>query len=60
MYLAGKFPNAPVEKAGQTAEDSPLVHLGAAVVAGELVRRWREASADHRYRNGYGNEPNMG
>lgn len=33
-YLASQFPNAPTEKAGQSAEDSPLVHLGAAVIAG--------------------------
>jgi solute carrier family 25 protein 33/36 len=37
VYLASKFPNAPVEKVGQTAEDSPLVHLGAAVIAGKLL-----------------------
>jgi hypothetical protein len=35
VYLAHMFPNAPREKAGQTSEDSPLIHLGAAVVAGE-------------------------
>ncbi|EIW71178.1 hypothetical protein TREMEDRAFT_15966, partial [Tremella mesenterica DSM 1558] len=33
-YLAERFPNAPTEKEGQTAEDSPLIHLGAAVIAG--------------------------
>lgn len=33
-FLARTFPNAPTESAGQTSEDSPLVHLGAAVIAG--------------------------
>ncbi|KAK1921655.1 mitochondrial carrier domain-containing protein [Papiliotrema laurentii] len=33
-YLAARFPNAPTEKPGQTAEDSPIIHLGAAVIAG--------------------------
>ncbi|WVR04732.1 hypothetical protein IAU60_001743 [Kwoniella sp. DSM 27419] len=36
-YLARQFPNAPREKAGQTAEDSPVVHLGAAVIAGIMT-----------------------
>lgn len=36
-FLAKHFPNAPTEKEGQTAEDSPLVHLGAAVVAGVMT-----------------------
>ncbi|KAK4686514.1 solute carrier family 25, member 33/36, partial [Tremellales sp. Uapishka_1] len=36
-YLAKKFPNAPTEHAGQTAEDSPVVHLGAAVIAGIMT-----------------------
>lgn len=35
--MAKHFPNAPTEKEGQTAEDSPLVHLGAAVVAGVMT-----------------------
>jgi solute carrier family 25 protein 33/36 len=34
-YLAKKFPNAPIEKAGQTSEDSPVIHLCAAAIAGE-------------------------
>ncbi|KAL7419388.1 Pyrimidine nucleotide transporter, mitochondrial [Cryptotrichosporon argae] len=33
-FLAQRFPNAPTIKAGQTAEDSPFVHLGAAIIAG--------------------------
>lgn len=36
-YLARTFPNAPVSEAGQTSEDSPVVHLGAAVVAGIMT-----------------------
>ncbi|BEJ12065.1 hypothetical protein CspHIS471_0205250 [Cutaneotrichosporon sp. HIS471] len=36
-FLAKQFPNAPTEKEGQTAEDSPLIHLGAAVVAGVMT-----------------------
>ncbi|WWC68049.1 uncharacterized protein I206_101968 [Kwoniella pini CBS 10737] len=36
-YLAKQFPNAPVEKAGQTAEDSPVIHLSAAVIAGIMT-----------------------
>ncbi|GFZ47833.1 Uncharacterized mitochondrial carrier [Saitozyma sp. JCM 24511] len=36
-YLAKQFPNAPTEKPGQTAEDSPLIHLSAAVVAGIMT-----------------------
>lgn len=36
-FLAKTFPNAPTEKEGQTAEDSPLVHLGAAVIAGVMT-----------------------
>ncbi|KAK8847493.1 hypothetical protein IAR55_005351 [Kwoniella newhampshirensis] len=36
-YLAKQFPNAPTEKAGQTAEDSPLIHLSAAVIAGIMT-----------------------
>lgn len=35
--LAKAFPNAPTEKEGQTSEDSPLVHLGAAVIAGVMT-----------------------
>lgn len=37
VYLAKKFPNAPTEKAGQTSEDSPLIHLSAAVIAGQYA-----------------------
>ena len=37
VYLAKQFPNAPTEKPGQTAEDSPVIHLGAAVVAGIMT-----------------------
>lgn len=36
-FLAQTFPDAPTTKVGQTAEDSPLVHLGAAVVAGVMT-----------------------
>ncbi|WWD21583.1 hypothetical protein CI109_106069 [Kwoniella shandongensis] len=36
-YLAKQFPNAPTEKAGQTSEDSPLIHLSAAVIAGIMT-----------------------
>ncbi|WVW78334.1 hypothetical protein I302_100288 [Kwoniella bestiolae CBS 10118] len=36
-YLAKQFPNAPVEQAGQTAEDSPVIHLSAAVIAGIMT-----------------------
>lgn len=36
-YLAKRFPNAPTEKAGQTSEDSPVIHLSAAVVAGIMT-----------------------
>ncbi|WVO18149.1 hypothetical protein L204_105852 [Cryptococcus depauperatus] len=36
-YLAKTFPNAPTEKASQTAEDSPVIHLGAAVIAGIMT-----------------------
>ncbi|WVQ98163.1 hypothetical protein IAU59_005285 [Kwoniella sp. CBS 9459] len=36
-YLAKQFPNAPTEKAGQTAEDSPVIHLSAAVIAGIMT-----------------------
>ncbi|KAE8538895.1 hypothetical protein D1P53_005263 [Cryptococcus gattii VGV] len=37
VYLAKQFPNAPTEKPGQTAEDSPVIHLGAAIVAGIMT-----------------------
>lgn len=37
VFLAKTFPNAPTEKDGQSAEDSPLVHLGAAVIAGVMT-----------------------
>ncbi|OCF38849.1 solute carrier family 25, member 33/36 [Kwoniella heveanensis CBS 569] len=36
-YLAKQFPNAPTEQAGQTAEDSPVIHLSAAVIAGIMT-----------------------
>ncbi|KAL1406993.1 Pyrimidine nucleotide transporter, mitochondrial [Vanrija albida] len=36
-FLAKTFPNAPTEKEGQTSEDSPLVHLGAAAIAGVMT-----------------------
>ena len=36
-YLARTFPNAPTSEPGQTSEDSPVVHLGAAVVAGIMT-----------------------
>ncbi|WWD00725.1 hypothetical protein V866_007660 [Kwoniella sp. B9012] len=36
-YLAKQFPNAPVEQVGQTSEDSPLIHLSAAVIAGIMT-----------------------
>ncbi|WVF69683.1 hypothetical protein IAT40_004462 [Kwoniella sp. CBS 6097] len=36
-YLAKQFPNAPTEKDGQTAEDSPVIHLSAAVIAGIMT-----------------------
>ncbi|WWC86786.1 uncharacterized protein L201_001665 [Kwoniella dendrophila CBS 6074] len=36
-YLAKQFPNAPVEQVGQTSEDSPVIHLSAAVIAGIMT-----------------------
>lgn len=36
-YLAKQFPNAPTTKSGQSAEDSPVIHLGAAVIAGIMT-----------------------
>ncbi|TXT13055.1 hypothetical protein VHUM_01456 [Vanrija humicola] len=36
-FLAKTFPNAPTEKEGQTAEDSPVIHLGAAAIAGVMT-----------------------
>jgi hypothetical protein len=47
-YLAKQFPNAPTEKPGQTAEDSPLIHLSAAVVAGERVPCRKARRRKHR------------
>ena len=50
-YLAKRFPNAPTEKAGQTSEDSPLIHLSAAVIAGIMTATgtnpiWGESCPD--------------
>ncbi|CAD6576100.1 MAG: hypothetical protein TREMPRED_001578 [Tremellales sp. Tagirdzhanova-0007] len=36
-YLAKRFPNAPTESKGQTAEDSPVIHLSAAIIAGIMT-----------------------
>ena len=36
-YLARQFPNAPTTQPGQTAEDSPVIHLSAAVIAGIMT-----------------------
>jgi solute carrier family 25 protein 33/36 len=36
-YLAKQFPNAPRTSSGLTAEDSPVIHLGAAVIAGIMT-----------------------
>ncbi|ORX33966.1 putative mitochondrial carrier protein rim2 [Kockovaella imperatae] len=37
QFLAQRFPNAPTTSKGQTAEDSPVIHLGAAVIAGIMT-----------------------
>lgn len=54
-YIAKQFPNAPTTKPGQTAEDSPVVHLSAAVIAGIMTATgtnpiWGESLRALQYR----------